>query len=96
MKKRIVAMVLCIVMVIGILPMSVFATDIVASGYCGGEGDGTNLTWKLDSTGVLTISGSGKMHAYDGSYRGRSPWCIYSDDIKTVYIDNGVTSIVSA
>ena len=93
MKKRIVTMVLCIVMVISILPMSVFATDIVASGYCGGEGDGTNLTWKLDSTGVLTISGSGSMYAYTASYGGRSPWCTYSDDIKTVYIDNGVTNI---
>ena len=93
MKKRIIATVLCIVMVIGILPMSVFATDIVASGYCGGEGDGTNLTWKLDSTGVLTISGSGSMYAYTASYGSRSPWCTYSDDIKTVYIDNGVTNI---
>ena len=93
MKKRIIAMVLCIVMVIGILPMSAFATDIVASGYCGGEGDGTNLTWKLDSTGVLTISGSGSMYAYTASYGSRSPWCTYSNDIKTVYIDNGVTNI---
>ena len=30
---------------------------VVASGYCGGEGDGTNLTWTLDSEGLLTISG---------------------------------------
>ena len=80
MKKRIIAMVLCIVMVIGILPMSAFATDIVASGYCGGEGDGTNLTWKLDSTGVLTISGSGSMYAYTASYGSRSPWCTYSNE----------------
>ena len=37
------------------------AADIVASGYCGGEGDGTNLTWTLDSEGTLIISGTGKM-----------------------------------
>ena len=37
---------------------------IVASGYCGGECDGTNLTWTLDSDGLLTISGKGKMPDY--------------------------------
>ena len=56
MKKRIIAMILSIVMVIGMLPMTVFATDVVASGYCGGEGDGTNLTWGLDSTVTLATA----------------------------------------
>lgn len=51
------------VLFIGVIP-SVYAADIVASGYCGGEGDGTNLTWTLDSEGVLTISGTGKMKDY--------------------------------
>ena len=40
---------------IGEIPMAV-ATEI-ASGTCGAEGD--NLTWTLDSDGVLTISGTG-------------------------------------
>ena len=35
------------------------AADIVDSGTCGAEGD--NLTWTLDSDGVLTISGEGDM-----------------------------------
>ena len=32
---------------------------LMSSGTCGAEGDGSNLTWTLDSDGVLTISGSG-------------------------------------
>lgn len=41
------------------------AGNIVDSGYCGGEGNGTNLTWTLDSEGTLTISGNGKMRDYN-------------------------------
>ena len=33
------------------------AATIVDSGYCGGEGDGTNLSWTLNSEGTLTING---------------------------------------
>ena len=66
-----------------------FAADIVESGYCGGEGDGTNLTWTLDSEGTLTISGNGKMADYD-VYCG-SPWG--KNQVKNVSIENGATSI---
>lgn len=65
MKTRFISMLLCIVMVLGLLPGQAFAADIVASGYCGGEGDGTNLTWTLDSDGVMTISGTGLMADYN-------------------------------
>ena len=34
---------------------------IIASGYCGTEAELTNLTWKLDEAGLLTISGIGEM-----------------------------------
>ena len=48
---------------------------------------GDNLIWTLDeSTGILTISGTGDM--YDGS-----PWGDYTDKIKEIIINNGVTSI---
>ena len=55
---------------------SAFAADIVAEGYCGGEGDGTNLTWTLDSDGVLTISGEGSMAS--------NPCGTYSSDITSI------------
>ena len=66
-----------------------FAADIVESGYCGGEGDGTNLTWTLDSEGTLTISGNGKMASYNQYYG--APWV--GDKVKNVSIENGATSI---
>ena len=93
MKKRIIAMILSIVMVIGMLPVTVFAADVVASGYCGGEGDGTNLTWELDSSGVLTISGTGAMEDYPGE---GSPWYNKRSSLKTVVINDGVTYIGEA
>ena len=61
------------------------------SGYCGGEGDGTNLTWTLDwNTGVLTISGTGKMADY-GGWGNPAPWCKL--DFSAVSIGSGVTTI---
>ena len=56
------------------------------SGKFGLHGD--NLTWELDSEGVLTISGKGEM---DNS--SDVPWDSYSDDIVNVVIEEGVTSI---
>jgi len=71
-------------MVVVVLPATVFAADIVASGYCGGEGDGSNLTWKLDVFGTLTISGKGKM-------QNGQPWKPSEFTIKSVIISDGVT-----
>ena len=57
-----------------------FAADtngVFASGYCGGEGDGTNLTWTLTSDGVLTVSGVGRMadyDYYDNTGENNPPW----------------------
>ena len=55
------------------------------SGTCG-----YNLTWTL-SNGTLTISGTGAMKDYY-SYS-RSPWYDYRSSIKSVIINDGVTSI---
>lgn len=65
------------------------APTIVNSGYCGGEGDGTNLSWTLDSEGLLTISGRGKMF-YDFSFKG---WENQRDDVREVIIQQGVTTV---
>ncbi len=56
------------------------------SGKCG-----ANLTWTLDSDGVLTISGSGAMYNWDEI--ADVPWYKNRSSIKTVKIGNGVTSI---
>lgn len=56
------------------------------SGTCG-----KNLTWDL-TNGVLTISGTGSMANYN---LGSAPWFSWHSNIKTVDIQNGVTSIGS-
>ncbi len=57
------------------------------SGSCG-----TNVTWTYNSTTkTLTIQGSGVMRDYD--FGKDTPWYSYSTSIKTVIIEEGVTSI---
>ena len=60
-------------------------SDVVASGTCG-----TRLKWTLDKRGTLTISGSGKMDDYE---EGKQPWHAYKASIKSVVIENIVTSV---
>ena len=50
-----------------------------------------NLNWTLSADGTLTISGSGEM--IDFSYDSSEAWTQYSDSIKKVVIQSGVTSI---
>lgn len=59
---------------------------VVISGTCGGA-----LTWKLDSKGTLTISGTGAMTDYTKS--GVAPWNKDCEEIRFVVIENGVTTI---
>ncbi len=85
MRKRWgLALVLALVCVV-LLCVGVSA-ETVAEGVCGDD-----LTWVLDDAGVLTISGSGEMEDYkSGSI---TPWYSYRNDITTVIIEEGVTSI---
>ena len=62
----------------------------LASGTCGDNGD--NATWSLDDAGKLTISGTGDMDIYYGNGQ---PWYNYKDDITSVVIEDGITSIGS-
>ncbi len=89
MRKRLLSFVLAVLMIASLLPATALAADIVASGTCGAEGDGSNLTWTLDSEGVLTISGNGDMHDYVYS----SPWHENGNQIRSVLMENGVTGI---
>lgn len=70
------------------------ALEILESGYCGGEGDGTNLSYTLDSDGKLTISGTGRMAdwEYSSSSYPHSPW-YGSSSISELVIEDGVTTI---
>jgi hypothetical protein len=69
-------------------PLS-FDPQAVYSGDC--SASGSNVTWSLDtSTGVLAISGTGKMRDYSGS---SAPWASYRSSISRVTISSGVVSI---
>ena len=66
------------------------AAEIVESGKMGAECD--NMTWTLDSDGVLTISGTGEMG--DEFYWNDDPW--YEEGrgrVTKVIINEGVTSV---
>ena len=91
MKKRIFSFVLAVLMIASLLPAAALAADVVKSGTCGAEGDGSNLTWTLDSEGVLTISGSGGMHDYNSP--SSPPWYRSRSMVKSAVIADGVTSI---
>ena len=87
--KRIFTALLCLCLLLALLPVSVLGAEIVASGTCGANGD--NLMWPLDSAGTLTISGTGEMEDPDSS-TGVS-WADYKEQVITVILENGVTSI---
>ena len=69
MKKRLLAMLLCVAMVASLLTVGAAAEEGATSGACG-----DNLTWSLDSDGTLTISGTGNMRDYD--YDDPAPWLV--------------------
>ena len=90
MKRKIVSVLLCVLLLASMLPVSAFA-DTTAGGTCG-----YNLTWTLDGDGTLTISGTGAMKNYDPSNNDTTaPWGKNCSLIKSVVISDGVTSIGS-
>ena len=82
--RQMLSLILCLLLCAGLLPGRVWAAEIVDSGTCG-----ENLTWTLDSEGVLTVKGNGSIPDY--TYN--SPWAEYKDQIKRAVISNGVTRI---
>lgn len=96
--RKVLCMILAVMMMSTVLSAMVFAEEknIIDSGYCGAEGDGSNLKWTLDSDGTLTISGTGAMKDYfteyvDYSYITTAPWGSHS--LNTLVLDDGITYI---
>ena len=90
MKRWIISLVLClcVCLLVGELISRAEAADVIASGSCG-----DSVKWTLDSDGVLTIRGSGKMHNYSDYSSNRVPWDSLRKSIRSVVIEQGVTSI---
>lgn len=70
------------------------AEEIIAQGNCGAAGNETNVTWKLTSDGVLTVSGTGDMADYENTDGKRAPWYSEKSKIKKIVIE-GITTIGS-
>lgn len=86
--KRFLSLIVAMTIIMSFAPITANAV-IASSGFCGSQGD--NLTWTFDSNGTLTISGEGAMQNYYSDVR--VPWYDNQDNIKTVNIQNSVTSI---
>ena len=99
-RKRILAGILCILLLLGTAPaaslagiadwLSVTAAAETYYGTCGVDAD--NVMWSLDiATGILTVNGTGKIRDYEnGAY---APWYAYRSFISTITLGNGITSI---
>lgn len=86
MKKRVCGIILIISIFMTFVPY-IYAATVVDSGACG-----DNATWSLDSSGTLTISGTGEI--YDGyGENSEQPWYDLKDNIKSVVINYGITNI---
>ena len=101
MKKRLISLLVALCMAVTLLPVSAITAwaedpDPPKSGNCG-AGDGSGVTWQLTentddpSTYKLTISGSGAMEDYSNSLS--RPWSSFQQQITSVVISPGITSI---
>ena len=88
MKKKLLSILLVLSMMLALVPAA-FAADIVDSGTCGADGDGSSVTWTLDAAGLLTISGTGKIIDGDGG----SIWS--GKPVMAVDIRSGITAVGS-
>ena len=93
MFKKLLAIVTAASIAVGTCAFSVFAEDVQSvstSGKCGEK-----TTWSFDeSTGILTISGTGDMYT---SYTPVDQWEYYPlrESVKEVVVEEGVTSIAT-
>lgn len=94
MKKRIIALLLCAVMIAVLLPFGAFADEptVVKSGSIGDR-----ITWTLDSEGVLRIDGTGAIPDYGDPHHGgpKSPFyqLNLNNNVHTLIVGEGITSI---
>ena len=85
MVKRLTVGFAAVLMLALLFSVNVFAAT-AAKGKCGAK-----LTWTLSDAGVLTVSGTGAMTAYDSV--ADVPWYAHRDAVKSVVIKKGVTSV---
>lgn len=94
--KKILSLLLilsCLMLSVCSLGISASAEDAY-SGACGA--DGSSLEWAFDATtGALTVSGTGAMKDYSTEDTEQAPWYAYRNEIKSVFLPDGLTRIGS-
>ena len=86
----VVVLILVLTLAVGGGSVSAEEPTIIASGNCGKAG--SNVTWTLDSTGLLTISGEGEMYDFS-TYSGDQPWRSYVNKIESIVVESGISSV---
>ena len=86
----VVVLILVLTLAVGGGSVSAEEPTIIASGNCGKAG--SNVTWTLDSTGLLTISGEGEMYDFS-TYSGDQPWRSYVNKIESIVVGSGISSV---
>ncbi|MCI6355050.1 MAG: hypothetical protein MR774_08055, partial [Eubacterium coprostanoligenes] len=88
--KKVISLLMSFVMLFSVI------SSVNLSAYAGSGTCGENVYWNYDeSSKTLTISGTGAMDDYfykDGPYP-NTPWYGYHNDILTVKIESGITTI---
>lgn len=88
MRKKLLSILLVLSLMLALVPAA-FAADIAASGTCGAEGDGSNVTWMIDKNGVLTVTGTGAITSDAMQIRQLS----YRSDVTSAVIGEGITDM---
>ena len=94
MRKKLLSILLVLSLMLALVPAAFAADEVWSSGTCGKDGDGSNITWTLYKSGLLTFTGTGAMRNYkspveDGT---PSPWAEHSG-IQRIEIGEGITSV---
>lgn len=96
MKKHWKLLLLCVAIVTIMCALCFSLNAENYSGICGGEGDGSNITWSFDTdTGLLKFEGTGKMANYGPDGNLLCPWLRHANYILSAEIGEGITSIGS-
>ena len=80
--KKALSLLIVVCLITTMLPVAAFAAE---SGSCG-----ANATWTLDGS-TLTISGTGAIADYTES--GSAPWYAKRAQVRTIVVEEGITSI---
>lgn len=96
MKKHWKLLLLCVAIATIMCALCFSLNAVNYSGKCGGEGDGSNITWSFDTdTGLLKFEGTGKMANYGPDGNLLCPWLRHANYILSAEIGDGITSIGS-